>query len=71
MVGSSGIVGPWNDTHRHRHKNAQYTLTLMCRASVVGLKALHDPLNKRLGQQVNNRALRSMVNVVLYVHVSA
>lgn len=37
----------------------------MYQAFVVGLKALHDLLNKRLEQQVKNRAVKAMSNLVL------
>lgn len=37
-------------------------------APALGLKALHDLLNKRLEQQVKGGTVRSVTNVVLYVH---
>lgn len=59
---------PEKMVERYAHNRFTHALTLMHRASVVGLKALHDLLNKRLEQQVKKRTVRSMANVVLCVH---
>lgn len=44
-------------------------LNSMYQAFVVGLKALHDLLNKRLEQQVKNRTVKSIANFVLCVYM--
>lgn len=51
----------------HTHTHIHNTL-LMHPAPALGLKALHDLLNKRLEQQVIGGTVRSVTNVVLYVH---
>lgn len=51
----------------HTHTHIHNTL-LMHPAPALGLKALHDLLNKRLEQQVKGGTVRSVTNVVLYVH---
>lgn len=60
----------WNEAHTiapHTHTHIHNTL-LMHPAPALGLKALHDLLNKRLEQQVIGGTVRSVTNVVLYVH---
>lgn len=60
----------WNEAHTiapHTHTHIHNTL-LMHPAPALGLKALHDLLNKRLEQQVKGGTVRSVTNVVLYVH---
>lgn len=52
-----------------RHTQLSHThYTLMHQATVVGLKDLHDLLNKRLEQQVKHRTARSSADIVLCVH---
>ena len=61
MVGPSeivGPVGPWNETH------TIVSHTLHFDATVVGLKALHGLLNKRLEQQIKNKTARSSAHIV-------
>lgn len=60
----------WNEARTiapHTHTHIHNTL-LMHPAPALGLKALHDLLNKRLEQQVKGGTVRSVTNVVLYVH---
>lgn len=45
-------------------------LISMYQAFVVGLKALHDLLNKRLEQQMKNRTVKSMANFVLCAYMT-